>query len=82
VLLVANGRLDDELMECVWDEGDGNVNLGDLLVESLAVGNIKRDGVAVGETFTELLCAIQSAAGNSDRDVGLTENASCRPTLY
>lgn len=79
MLLVADGRLDNELVEGVWDEGDQDIDLGGLLVESLAVVDIEGDGVAVGQAFAQLLGAFESTAGDGDGDACFAEDACSRP---
>jgi len=81
VLLVANSRFNDELVESIWDEGDGNINLGDLLVKSLAVVDIEGNGVAVGQAFRELPGTVDSTASDGDGDASLTEDTCSRPEI-
>jgi len=79
VLLVTDSGLNDELVESVWDEGDSDINLGNLFVERFAVVHIKGDGMAVREAFRELLGTVESATGDGDGDASLTQNACSRP---
>ena len=41
VLLLADGRLDDGGVECVGDERDDNVDLGNLGVEGLSIVDVE-----------------------------------------
>lgn len=69
-------------MESVWDKGDGDIDLGDLLIESLAVVDIEGDGMAVGQAFRELLGTVDGTASNGDRDASLTENTCSGPDNF
>lgn len=62
MLLLVDSGLDDLGVESIWDQGDDQVDLGNLCLKSLRVGDIDRDGIGVLEAFTELLGAVQSPA--------------------
>lgn len=55
MLLVADGGLDDSSVVCVGDQADGQVVLGDLLIESLGIRDVERDRVGVGNALGKLL---------------------------
>lgn len=63
MLLVTDGRLDDNGVESVGDQADDEVVLGHLGVQRLVVGHIERDGVRVLDALGELLGRGQGAAG-------------------
>lgn len=63
MLLLVDGGLDDGGVEGVGDQADDNIDLCDLGLEGSRVGDIERDGVAVLQTLTELLCRLESSAG-------------------
>lgn len=47
----------------VRDQRDGEVVLGELSIEGLAVVDVEGDGVGVGDAGAEALCALEGAAG-------------------
>lgn len=62
ILLLVDGSLDNLCVEGVWDQRDDQVNLADLLLQRLSIGNIDSDGIGVLEALSKLLGALQSAA--------------------
>ena len=77
VLLVADGGLDDEFVECVGDQRDCDIDLGDFSVEGCAVVDIEGNGVAVGKALAELGGAFECSAGDGDVDVCFGEDSCC-----
>jgi len=76
VLLLADRRLDDGRVECVGDEGDYDVDLGDFSVESVGIVDIEADGVGVGDTLGQVLSLLESTACYCDLDTGLCEDVN------
>ena len=68
VLLLADGGLDDGGVVGVGDQADDEVDLCDLGVESVGVGDIEADGGGVADAFCEGLGLLESAAGDGDLD--------------
>lgn len=68
VLLLADGGLDDGGVVGVGDQADDKVDLCDLRVESVGVGDIEADGGGVADAFCEGLGLLESAAGDGDLD--------------
>lgn len=63
MLFGADGRLNDQSVEGVGDQGDGQVNLLHGLVQSGIIADIEGDGVGVLEAFAQLLGALEGTAG-------------------
>lgn len=63
MLLGADGRLDDQGVEGVGDQGDGDIVLRESLVEGLVIADIEGNGSGVLEAFAELLGALEGSAG-------------------
>jgi hypothetical protein len=90
ILLLADGRLDDGGVECVGDQADDNVNLGDFSVEGLVVVDIElrklvlqvncsaevsyADSCRVGYALGQSLCLLESPASDNDLDTRLSED--------
>lgn len=51
----------------VWDEGDDELDLGQLSVQGSRVIDVQGDGVGVLDAFAELLSALEGTAGCSSR---------------
>ena len=62
MLHLANSRLDDGGMECIWDQTDDKVVLCDLGVEGLLVAHIEGDWVSELDAFGELSGRVESTA--------------------
>lgn len=65
MLLGTDGRLDDQGVEGVRDQGDSHVNLLKSLVESSGIVDIESNGLGVLEAFGELLGVFEGSAGCS-----------------
>lgn len=63
MLLGADGRLDDQGVEGVGDQGDGDIVLRESLVEGLVIADIEGNGSGILEAFAELLGALEGSAG-------------------
>lgn len=63
VLLGADGRLDDQSVEGVGDQGDGNIMLRESLIESFFIADVEGNGSGVLKAFAELLGALEGSAG-------------------
>lgn len=79
-------------MEGVGDQGDDDVDLGDLSVEGLSIVDIElgelvfamivgekfayADRLGVGDTLGQSLCLLESPTGDDDLDARLAENLS------
>lgn len=63
MLLGANGRLDDQGVEGVGDQGDGDIVLRESLIEGLVIADVEGNGSSVLEAFAELLGALEGSAG-------------------
>lgn len=59
----ADGRLDDQRVEGVGDQGDDHVGLLDGLVKSTGIADVKGDGLGVLEALAELLGTFEGSAG-------------------
>jgi hypothetical protein len=62
MLLLSDGRLDDDGVEGVGDQADDKVVLGELGVQGLVVGDIERDGGGIFDTGRERLGGFESPA--------------------
>lgn len=63
VLLGADGRFDDQGVEGVRDQGDGQVNLLHDLVQGGVIVDIEGNSLGVLEAFAQLPGAFESPAG-------------------
>jgi hypothetical protein len=76
MLLCADGRLDDKSVEGVRNQGNSKVNLLEGLVQSGGIVHIEGDSLGVGETFAELLSALEGSASCNRRKEPLSVYAS------
>lgn len=63
VRLGADTGLDDQGVEGIGDQGDGQIDLLQGLVEGGGIVDVERDGLGVFEALAELLGAFEGAAG-------------------
>lgn len=59
----ANGRLDDQRVEGVGDQGDDHIGRLDGLVKSSGITDIEGNGLGVLEALAELLGTFEGSAG-------------------
>lgn len=62
ILLVADTRLDNEVVEDVRDQADDQIMLGHLGVEGLLVTNVDGNGAGVLDALDELLGGLEGSA--------------------
>jgi len=65
VLLGTDGRLDNQGVESVGDQGYGDIVLRESLVEGVVIADVEGDGSGVLEAFAELLRALEGSTGCS-----------------
>ena len=65
VLLGTDGRLDNQGVESVGDQGYGDIVLRESLVEGVVIADVEGDGCGVLEAFAELLGALEGSTGCS-----------------
>lgn len=63
ILLGADGRLDDQRVEGVGDQGDGQVILLKNLVQRIGVVDVEGNRLGVLETFAQFPGALEGSAG-------------------
>lgn len=78
ILLGLDSGLDDGDVVCVRDQRDGDIVLGDGLLEGGGVIDVEADGLCVVVGTCEVLGRSESTASNSNMDAGLGEDLNGR----
>lgn len=60
MLLVSDGRFDDDSVERVWDQANDQIMFRNFSIESFLVGDVEGDRVSILDTFGELFGGLES----------------------